>query len=85
MTVPRGEGADAHAALVERTFTGAERAVAGDAAGRGAAVIAGPNDERVLAEAFGFKGGDDLADGFVFGGDHAGVGAAWFWERRVGF
>ena len=85
VAVPRGEGAHAHAALVERALAGAERAVAGDAAGRGAAVVAGPDDEGVLTDSFGFKSGDDLADGFVFGGDHAGVGTTWFRQRGVGF
>ena len=85
VAVPRGEGAHAYAAFIERALAGAERAVAGDAAGRGAAVVAGPDDEGVLADPFGFKSGDDLADGFVFGGDHAGVGATWFRQRGVGF
>ena len=66
---PVGKGAAAHSAFVDAAFEGAQRSVA---AGRRAAIVGGENDKRVVALAGGFQCGDDLADGLVHGGEHAG-------------
>ena len=76
VAVPGDAGADADAAFVDRALAGAQRAVAGDLPGRGPAVVAGEEDQRVVAHALLIQRGDDLADRLVHRRDHAGIGAA---------
>ena len=71
VALPGDAGADARAALVDGALAGAQRAVAGDAAGTGAAVVAGEEDQRVGAEAARIERRQNPADRLVHRGDHA--------------
>ena len=77
---PCDEEGDADTAFEGGAFAAAERGVAravdGDAAHDGAAVVAEEGDERVFGLAGGGEGGAETADGGVHGGEHSGVGAA---------
>ena len=72
-----------HTAFVERSLAGAQRAIACHPARSGSTIVARKENERVLTAACCLQGIEDLSDGFVHRGHHAGVGAAGIGQVSV--